>query len=547
VYCNIPVIIEKRAFLKELIYTNFNKRREEYMINGYKNLYNEYESILLKNDALSKENRDLKYFNSLLENQNKTLQNLEKECIEKIKEQDEKIKENEKEIERLKFLLSLDGTNSGIPTSQTPINKSKVIPNTRKRTNLQRGGQQGHPKHKLERFEDDEITENIDHDIKNCPYCNGVEIEGTGAVIEKDETDYKIVVEKKRHKFMEYKCKSCYKKFHENIPNNLKEENQYGPQVQALELTLMNQANVTINKAQKITYGLTDREINLSEGYIAKLQKRAAKGLEDFTKKLKAEIIRQGILQWDDTVIMMNTARGCLRFYGTEKLALYTAHRYKNKEGLDDDGILKVLSKETVVVHDHNKVNYNDDYIYTDAECNRHLLGDLQKTTDNLNHEWSKELAELLTQTNERRNSLIEQGVEEFTEEALIEISNTFQQIMIKAYSENRNDNNRYYSEKENTLITRILDYKNEYLLWIYDFDVPFTNNLSERGLRGVKSKQKASGQFWSEESASWYATIKSYIETCYRNGVNVYNALIMLSLGTPYTLKEILNQESDM
>ena len=49
-----------------------------------------------------------------------------------------------------------------------------------------------------------------------------------------------------------------WKNFHQEIPNNLKEENQYGPQVQALELTLMNQANVTMNKAQKITYELTN-------------------------------------------------------------------------------------------------------------------------------------------------------------------------------------------------------------------------------------------------------------------------------------------------
>ena len=27
--------------------------------------------------------------------------------------------------------LNIDGTNSGIPTSQTPINKKKVIPNSR--------------------------------------------------------------------------------------------------------------------------------------------------------------------------------------------------------------------------------------------------------------------------------------------------------------------------------------------------------------------------------------------------------------------------------
>ena len=49
----------------------------------------------------------------------------------------------------------------------------------------------------------------------------------------------------------------------------------------------MNQANVTMNKAQKITYGMTNGEINLSEGYIAKLQKKTSEKLSDFMGEIK--------------------------------------------------------------------------------------------------------------------------------------------------------------------------------------------------------------------------------------------------------------------
>ena len=135
---------------------------------------------------------------------------------------------------------------------------------------------------------------------------------------------------------------------------------------------------------------------------------------------------------------------------------------------------------------------------------------------------------------------------EEFSQEELKKFEDKFEKIMIEANTQNEEEKQKYYVDKEATLILRILDYKNEYFLWIYDFEVPFENNLSERGLRGAKSKQKASGQFWSVESASWYATIRTYIETCNRNNVNIYNALVMLSLGKPYTLKEILSGELD-
>lgn len=520
------------------------------MVNVQKSLYKDYEELLIKNDKLSEENRKLKYTERLLQSQIKTLENNEQKAKEELLklqlEHENLLKEKEYEIARLKALLNIDGTNHGIPTSMTPINKKKVIPNTREKSSKPKGGQVGHQKHKLEKFKDEEINEEIEHSMEQCPCCNSHAIEKTGETKEKDELDYKIVVVKRRHKFVEYECKECGKKFHEEIPNNLKEENQYGPEVQALELTLMNQANVTINKAQKVTYGLTNGEINLSEGYISKLQERASKKLEGFIKDMKKEIIKQPVLYWDDTVIMINTNRSCLRFYGTEKLALYTAHNHKDKEGLDEDGILSALSEKVVVEHDHNKVNYNEEYIYKNAECNRHLISDLKKVIDNLNHKWAKKLIELLTKMNKKRKWLIEKGKEEFEQEELNKFEDKFEKIMIEANQENEKEGQKYYVDKEATLILRILDYKNEYMLWVYDFDIPFTNNLSERGLRGAKSKMKASGQFWSEESAKWYATIKTYIETCNRNGVNVYNALLKLSLGEPYTLKQILENNVD-
>lgn len=515
------------------------------MITVKNNFYKDYEELLIKNDKLSEENRKLRYSQILLENQNKTLRESEQKAEKNKIQLENTIKEQEYEIARLKALLNMDGTNHGIPTAMTPIHKKKVIPNTREKSDKSRGGQVGHKQHKLEKFEDNEITEKKEHKMEQCPCCKSYDIKMTGEIKEKDELDYKIVVVKRRHQFIEYECKDCGKKFHEKIPNNLKAENQYGPEVQALELTLMNQANVTVNKAQKITYGMTNGEIDLSEGYIAKLQKRGSDKLQYFMKEMRSEIIKQKLLHWDDTVIMLDTNRSCLRFYGTENLAMYTAHEHKDKEGLNEDKILNVLRNDTVVVHDHNKVNYNEEYKFKNAECNRHLISDLKKVIDNLNHKWAKDLIELLTKMDHKRKWLIKKEKEEFSQEEIKKFEDKFEKIMIEAQKENEKEE-KYYIDTEATLILRILDYKNEYLLWIYDFDVPFTNNISERGLRGAKSKMKAAGQFWNIESAKWYATIRTYIETCNRNNVNVYNALLRLSLGKPYTLKQILEHDVD-
>lgn len=209
---------------------------------------------------------------------------------------------------------------------------------------------------------------------------------------------------------------------------------------------------------------------------------------------------------------------------------------------MDNDNILKLLPDTTTVVHDHNKVNYNKDYSFENAECNVHLLRDLKKFQDNLGHKWAENLAKLLTDTNRQRDELIDNGVSKFDSATLSKFFDEFNSIMLEAYRENAEANSKYYASDEKALILRILDYKNEYLAWVVNFDIPFTNNLSERSLRGIKSKMKISGQFQNVKTASFYANIKSYLETCYRNGMNEFYALIRLSRGDPIKLEEILN-----
>ena len=151
-----------------------------------------------------------------------------------------------------------------------------MIPNSRQKTSRTIGGQPGHAKKKLEAFHEEEITENVLHKEENCPYCGG-EAEETGNTCYKDELDYEVVVIKRRHHFPECRCKVCGKRFRESIPEELKEENQYGSRVKALCFALMNTGNVSVSKVRRMLYGLSEEEINPSEGYIIKLQKKAAK------------------------------------------------------------------------------------------------------------------------------------------------------------------------------------------------------------------------------------------------------------------------------
>ena len=184
----------------------------------------------------------------------------------------------------------------------------------------------------------------------------------------------------------------------------------------------------------------------------------------------------------------------------------------KNKIGLDNDGILSNLTKETTVVHDHNTINYNNAYKFENAECCVHLLRDLKKLDDILNREWMKELKKLLTETNEKRKEYLENDKEYFEDIFIDEVMLKYDEILLQEKKINKEDFNKYHGKDERTLINRLLKYKEKYLMWVIRFDIDFSNNLSERSLRSSKTKMKISGQFKNIVNAEYYANRKSYM-----------------------------------
>ena len=104
------------------------------------------------------------------------------------------IQKLQREIERLKAKENNDGTTSGIPTSQTPIGKKKVIPNFAKNTGEKIGRKQGHKKDKLEKVSEEKINNHVEHKMEECPACHKKDLKSTGKVIKKQVKDYYIIV-----------------------------------------------------------------------------------------------------------------------------------------------------------------------------------------------------------------------------------------------------------------------------------------------------------------------------------------------------------------
>jgi transposase len=83
-------------------------------------------------------------------------------------------------------------------------------------------------------------------------------------------------------------------------------------------------------------------------------------------------------------------------------------------------------------------------------------------------------------------------------------------------------------------MLNRLRDYKDCYLLFMRDYDVPFTNGLSERDLRPAKTKQKVSGCFRSWNGIEIYAKTRSFVSTAKKRNINLFDAISSVFKGVP-------------
>lgn len=481
--------------------------------------------------------KSLKYYKKNIEDM------IEKAVTKAVKEVTEKyetiIKEKDQRIFELETRLNINSDNSSLPSSQTPIHKEKIC-NSREPSGDKPGRKVGHSKASLAPFKEDEITERVEHTTEECPVCKSSKLKLIRTRT-RDEFDIKVTIIKRRHYFYDYKCEDCGEKITSEIPLELHAENQYGTEVKTLISALSNYGFIAYNRIRKIIYGLANGEIDPSEGYMNKLQKKASSKLLIFVFDVKERILKSKLLYWDDTVVAIgDKAQACMRVYTNELYVLYKAHMAKDIAGMDEDGILQNLPEDCDVMHDHLLHNYCDEYSYKNLECNAHITRKLKGITQNTSHTWSDEMKKLLEETLSNRKEHISNKINCFTQEEKDKFHKKYDEILDKGFKEYKEFKHQYEFGKEENLLEFMRDYKEPITAWIDDFNLPYSNNLSESLLRMLKTKMKISYRFRDISYAECFANIRTYTETCSRFGVNSYNAIRRLFEGNPYSVSEL-------
>ena len=118
----------------------------------------------------------------------------------------------------------------------------------------------------------------------------------------------------------------------------------------------------------------------------------------------------------------------------------------------------------------------------------------------------------------------------------------------VKKYDEILNDANKQYQsnyeinayrDEERRLIVRLGDYKDNHLLFMYDFKIPFSNNRAETDIRPGKRKINI-GIFRTKVGAECYFQIRSFMSTFLKNNRNILSGLKDAFQDKEITLKTV-------
>jgi len=482
---------------------------------------------MTKNQELERQNKDLRI---RLANQ-KAKQELAEEAynseIASLKSDlgstPKQISMLQQHIAKLRSRLRKDSSTSDKPPSTDAFKKPKPQ-SLREKSGRKPGGQPGHKGHTLPLFP--EPTRIIDIKPGLCDNC-GHPVSLTGQYTAKQEVDIEITVNITEERVHEGVCPCCGKKTSGSFSAGFSSPVHYGDNIKALAALISEHGFVSVSKTAEIINSLSGGVLNMSWGTIVNMQKELSNKLGDTIDAIRAGLIAGKVISGDETGCRVNGALNWIQVFCNEGFALFGLNE---KRGDIDDcfGILAYFVG--ILVHDHWSSYYKYDTL-THAECNEHILRTLKGLIEIFQHGWLREMSELLKSACHEKNELVRSGEAEMPSGRIDAFSARYDEILKQGWREYEsavagNKKKEPYYADERRLLTRLGEFKDEHLLFLVDFDAPFTNNLSEQSIRKFKNKQKISGCFRSEDGAVVYARIASLITTLKKQNRNVFEGI---------------------
>lgn len=428
-------------------------------------------------------------------------------------EMQERIAKLEAEIDRLRKQLNNDSSNSSSPPSSDQKPNRPNTYNNREKSDKKSGGQKNHKGYHLSKAE---VQRGIAEGRLKHKIVEHGSSGGNRRYISKYIIDIKMETIAIEHRFYEDTTGKI------NIPEAFRSEVQYGNEIKTLSTTLIGQGIVASNRIVELIKELSANTIRLSEGSIYNWQSEFDRKVAPIIEEIKTKILNSPVMNVDETGTRCEEKNMFFRNYSDDKHVLYTLNPTRGKIAVEADGVLPIYIG--TLVHDHNTINYN--YGTANAECNVHIIRYLKANYENTLNIWSADMIDFLVNLNQTKKLAINFGLERFETADIEDYKKRYDEIITAGFASLDNTKSRVYKKDEKRLLNRMKKYKDAHLLFIDDFAVPFDNNLSERDLRIVKTKNKVSGCFRTLAGGRRYANLMSITKTAIKQCFSPFKAI---------------------
>lgn len=433
--------------------------------------------------------------------------------------------------------LLKDSQNSSRPPSTDPRKRTRSL---REKSGKKVGGQPGHQGMTLGFV--DMPDRLIIHSPEDCYLC-GSSL-GESEVTESERRQVHDLppqrIEVIEHRAQTKVCGRCRAKNQAEFPAGVYAPAQYGIGVRSVAAYLMGYQLLPYDRCAEAMNDLFNCQ--LSPGTLATILKWCAGELVEPMMLIKEGLRKSAVLGVDETNLRVQQRQDWVHVSATDRLTLLVHDEKRGAPAIESIGILPRY--EGVAVHDGFS-SYDRYQRCRHGQCNAHILRDLNYVIETSKPMWAVEMKALLLQ--------IKAAVDHAREGGRKGLSLSQKQRFLREYGESLEQAERLYGAlkrmkgrakkqkpKESPLLAagrklalRLRDKKEQVLLFMSDFRVPFDNNQSERDLRMLKVKQKISGCFRTNKGAQEFCRLRSYISTMKKQGRGVMETIQSVFAGT--------------
>lgn len=437
-------------------------------------------------------------------------------------------------VKELEDRLAQDSHNSSKPPSSDGL---KPQPKSlRKPSGKKPGGQTGHKGNTLQLVEAPDKIET--HSPLKCQAC-GAPLENIPASNYErrqvfDLPDIKLEVTE--HRAESKQCSHCNELTKGEFPAEVTNTVQYGERVKALAVYLLEYQMIPYERTCEFFADVFGS--NISEGTLQSAVETCYENLHKTEQAIKDGVKKAEVTHFDETGMHVEDKCHWAHVACTETLTYYACHPKRGKQAMDVINILPEFHGKAV----HDGWGSYRHYDCGHGLCNAHHLRELTFIEEQCEQAWAGEMKQLLLNIKQEVEQQKASGAQNLSSEALREFENRYQEIALQGLRANPpptpdpslDTRGRKKQTRAKNLLDRLMAYKAAVLAFMYDFRVPFDNNLAERDLRMVKVHQKVSGCFRTSTGADYFCRIRGYISTIRKQGHRVLASIWQAITGNP-------------